>query len=110
MQAITAEQRREMVVRSPHGVDIRGAFLLAKWAQACAADILLEHDGYFADGKNLLAILRLGVLDGGRITVTVRGADAPAALAGLEALFSAPGPAVFAPVAVSDGGAHGSSG
>lgn len=80
-----------------HGVGIREAFLLAKTAQAFQADITLTHEGYRADAKSLMAILSLGIPSGGAVTVSVHGADAPAALAGMETLLACPGPTVFAP-------------
>lgn len=80
-----------------HGVGIREAFLLAKTAQAFRADITLCHEGFCADAKSLMAILGLGIPSGGAVTVSVHGADAPAVLAGMEALLACPGPPVFSP-------------
>ena len=104
MDATMTEDSRELQVCCPQGLDIRGAFLLAKWAQSCAAEIQLEHDGFCADAKSLLAILRLGVLNDGLINVIIQGPEAAAALAGLEDLFRVQGPVLFAPAALIHNG------
>lgn len=104
MEAIMTDDRRALQVCCPQGLDIRGAFLLAKWAQAWSADIQLEHDGYWADAKSLLAILRLGVLNEGLINVTIQGPEAVPALADLENLFRVQGPALFAPAVLMNNG------
>jgi phosphotransferase system HPr (HPr) family protein len=102
------EYRQCMVVRCPHGLQIREAFLLARLAQQSPAEITLLHDGYQADAKSLMAILWLGVRRGGRITVTATGAEAESALASLETLLNIPRPSVFAPErSPEDGGADG---
>jgi phosphotransferase system HPr (HPr) family protein len=81
----------------PQGVEIREAFLLARVAQACRAEIKLLYDGYQADAKSMLSILHLGVCRRGLVTVVANGADAEAALAGVRALLDVPGPPVFVP-------------
>lgn len=81
----------------PQGVEIREAFLLARVAQACRAQIKLLHDGYQADAKSMLSILHLGVRRRGVVTVVASGEEAEAALAGVRALLDVPGPPVFAP-------------
>lgn len=96
MDQTAAEDSESIAMACPQGLDIRGAFLLAKWAQASPAEITLSHEGYQADAKSLMSILWLGVRSRGVVTVTVRGAGAAAALSGLEALLEVPGPAVFA--------------
>ena len=104
MEAVMTDDRRALQVCCPQGLDIRGAFLLAKWAQSCAAEIQLEHEGYCADAKNLLAILRLGVLNNGRINVIIQGPESAPALASLEDLFRVQGPVLFAPAALMNSG------
>jgi phosphocarrier protein HPr len=81
----------------PQGLEIRGAFLLARVAQACQAEIKLLYDGYQADAKSMLSILHLGVCRRGLVTVVASGAEAKAALAGVKSLLDNPGPPVFVP-------------
>jgi phosphotransferase system HPr (HPr) family protein len=84
-----------MRVKCPEGLQIRGAFHLAKLAQTCKADILLRHDGYLADAKSLMGILRLGVLSNDSVTITVAGEDSSTAWTRLQTLLELPGPQVF---------------
>lgn len=84
-----------MRICCPQGVEIREAFLLARAAQACRAQIKLLHDGYQADAKSMLSILHLGVRRRGVVTVVASGEEAEVALAGVRALLDVPGPPVF---------------
>lgn len=92
---IMDEKTHIMLAACPHGLNLREAFLVARQAQYCVADIWLDHDGYRADAKSLMAILRLGVLEGGQVAVITEGIGSASALAIMADLFSVPGPAVF---------------
>ena len=96
METLTTNNRLRM--RCLQGVQIREAFLLASLARTYKANITLTHEGLVANAKNLMEILWLGILKDGVIEVTVTGDETERALAGLESLFEAGLPPVFARV------------
>ena len=85
-------------MRCLQGVQFREAFLLTSLALTFKTDITIAHEGLAANAKNLMEILWLGIRSGGVIEVTVAGEETERALAGLESLFEASLPPVFARV------------
>ena len=97
MESAAAEIGYGWRMTCPAGLGFGEAFQLARVAQACPAEIRLLHDGYQADAKNLISILKLGVCPREVVTVVASGAEADAALAGLKALADISGPPIFTP-------------
>jgi phosphocarrier protein len=69
------------------GMHARAAASFVRVAQKFRADIMIERNGQTVNGKSILGILTLACPMGGMITVRADGADAPQALAELEALI-----------------------
>lgn len=98
MELAAAEIGHGLRIGCPAGLGFNEAFLLARVAQACPADIRLYYDGYEADAKSLVSILSLGVCPRDVVTVVASGEKAEAALAVLQGLWRIPG----APACVPD--------
>lgn len=80
---------KEMVVKNAHGLHARTAAKLVKMANQFQSEVAFEKGGHNVNGKSIMGVLMLAAGQGTTIKVVVDGADAPAALAAIEALFEA---------------------
>lgn len=87
---------KKLRMRCLQGVQVREAYLIANLARSFKADIIITHENLKADAKNLMEILWLGIRSGGVIEMAVMGDEMERTLAGLESLFEASLPPVFA--------------
>lgn len=81
--------RFDMVVEDPAGLHARPA---AAWAQAARQSglrVRVRHGAAVADGRNLVALLQLGLRAGDRVVISAEGEDAAAGLARLRARLAA---------------------
>jgi len=78
---------REFVIQNQYGVHARPAALFVKAASRFDSDVLVEKDGNRVSGKSIMGMMTLEASFGSRITVTVEGQDAEAAMAELQALI-----------------------
>jgi phosphocarrier protein HPr len=77
---------RELVVLNKSGIHARPAALFVKTANRFGSDIFVEKDGEKINGKSIMGLMMLAAGPGSKVTLHVKGADAPAAIAELEAL------------------------
>jgi len=77
---------QELTIANKLGIHARPAALFVKTAHRFACDIFVEKDGEKINGKSIMGLMMLAAGQGSRLTLHVRGADAPAAIAELEAL------------------------
>ena len=77
---------KELVVSNKAGIHARPAALFVKTANRFACDIFVEKDGEKINGKSIMGLMMLAAGPGSKVTLHVKGADAPAAIAELEAL------------------------
>lgn len=82
VQSITVQ------VDNEQGLHARPAMMLLDVASKYACRITLIKEGQRVDGKSILEMLTLAANRGTRLVIEAEGADAPDALAALEALFN----------------------
>ncbi|MBK1666212.1 phosphoenolpyruvate--protein phosphotransferase [Rhodospirillum rubrum] len=78
-------KRFEWVLDYPNGLHARPAARWVDTAKGYAARCQIRHGDEVADVKNLVALLRLGLTQGERISVSAEGPDADQALSRLKA-------------------------
>ena len=85
----TAQEKVEkFTVKHKCGLHLRPAGLFVKIAQKYQADITVEKDGEIVDGKSIIALTTLNVLQNTTLTVRARGSDASQALDELADLIT----------------------
>ncbi len=77
----------KLVVENTSGIDARLAQLIVQKASEFEADMLLKYEGKEVDLKSILGIMSLAVLDGAKIEIEARGADAEEAIKALEEMI-----------------------
>ena len=77
---------RELVIVNKSGIHARPAAMFVKTANRFACDIFVEKDGEKINGKSIMGLMMLAAGPGSKVTLHVKGADAPIAIAELEAL------------------------
>ena len=82
----TASMTKEILVANKLGMHARPAALFVKTANRFACDIFVEKDGEKINGKSIMGLMMLAAGPGSKLTLHVRGADAHAAIAEIEAL------------------------
>jgi len=78
---------REFVIQNQYGMHARPAALFVKAASRFDSDVFVEKDGNRVSGKSIMGMMTLEASFGSRITVTIEGPDAEAAMAELQALI-----------------------
>ena len=68
------------------GLHARASALFVKTANRFACEIFVEKDGEKINGKSIMGLMMLAAGPGSKLTLHVRGADAPQAIVELEAL------------------------
>ena len=87
-KAIDAEfLTKELVVLNKSGIHARPAAMFVKTASRFGSDIYVEKDGEKINGKSIMGLMMLAAGPGSKVTLHVKGADATAAIAELEALM-----------------------
>ncbi len=77
---------KEVTVLNKSGIHARPAALFVKTANRYGSDIFVEKDGEKINGKSIMGLMMLAAGPGSKVTLHVKGTDAAAALAELEAL------------------------
>ncbi len=77
---------KEITVANKLGIHARPAALFVKTANRFACDVFVEKDGEKINGKSIMGLMMLAAGPGSKLTLHVRGADANAAIAEIEAL------------------------
>jgi phosphocarrier protein len=78
---------KELTIANKLGIHARPAALFVKTANRFAAEIFVEKDGEKINGKSIMGLMMLAAGPGSKLTLHVRGADALAAIAEIEALI-----------------------
>ena len=75
-------------ITDPVGIHARPAGLLAKAAKALDSTVTIARaDGKSAHATKLMALMGLGIKQGGTVTVTVEGGNEDASAAAMEQFF-----------------------
>jgi phosphocarrier protein HPr len=77
---------KEITVINKLGIHARPAAMFVKTANRFASEIFVEKDGEKINGKSIMGLMMLALGPGSKLTLHVRGTDAQAAIAELEAL------------------------
>ena len=77
----------QMLISDPVGLHARPAALFVQTAQKYSANVSVAFNGKNANGKSLLSVLSLGVVQGSIISITVDGRDEDEALDSLRNLI-----------------------
>jgi len=77
---------RELTIVNKLGIHARPAALFVKTANRFACEIFVEKDGEKINGKSIMGLMMLAAGPGSKLTLHVRGDDAHAAIAEIEAL------------------------
>ena len=76
-------------ITAPNGIHARPAGLFVKSMQAFKSDITVVNDGQTADGKKLIALMKLRSKCGHTITVKAEGEDEVAAIEAVREFLEA---------------------
>ena len=77
---------RELTIANKLGIHARPAAVFVKTANRFTSEILVEKDGEKINGKSIMGLMMLAAGPGSRLIIQAHGADAPEAVAELEAL------------------------
>ena len=77
---------RELTILNKSGIHARPAAMFVKIAARFGSDIFVEKDGEKINGKSIMGLMMLAAGPGSKVTLHVKGPDATAAIAELEAL------------------------
>jgi phosphocarrier protein HPr len=77
---------KELTIANKSGIHARPAAMFVKIANRFGCDIFVEKDGEKINGKSIMGLMMLASGPGSKVTLHVKGADAPAAIAELEEL------------------------
>ena len=77
---------KERTIINKSGIHARPAAMFVKIANRFGSDIFVEKDGERINGKSIMGLMMLAAGPGSKIKLHVKGADAAAALAEIEAL------------------------
>lgn len=78
---------KDLVITNKLGIHARPAAMFVKVANRFACDVFVEKDGERINGKSIMGLMMLAAGPGCRVTIHARGADAPQAVAEIEALI-----------------------
>ena len=77
---------KELTIINKSGIHARPAAMFVKVANRFGCDIFVEKDGEKINGKSIMGLMMLAAGPGSKVTLHVKGSDAPAAIAELEEL------------------------
>ena len=77
---------KELTILNKSGIHARPAAMFVKIANRYGSDIFVEKDGEKINGKSIMGLMMLAAGPGSKVTLHVKGNDADAAIAELEAL------------------------
>ena len=77
---------KELTISNKSGIHARPAAMFVKIANRFGCDIFVEKDGEKINGKSIIGLMMLAAGPGSKVTLHVKGVDAQAAIAEIEAL------------------------
>jgi phosphocarrier protein len=77
---------RELTIANKLGIHARPAAMFVKTANRFSSEIFVEKDGEKINGKSIMGLMMLAAGPGSKLTLHIKGADAPQAIVELEAL------------------------
>ena len=80
-------EQRTLTIRNQRGLHARAAAKFVKLAGSFDAQITVTKDGQSVDGRSIMGLMMLAAGIGTDISVTTDGADAQAAMDGVDALI-----------------------
>ena len=77
---------KELIIINKSGIHARPAAMFVKIANRFGSDIFVEKDGEKINGKSIMGLMMLAAGPGSKLMLHVKGVDAAAAIAEIEAL------------------------
>jgi phosphocarrier protein len=87
VQAAPKSLRQTFVLNNPHGLHCRPAALLIRKLKDFDCSVLVAGNGAIANGRSIIGLLTLAAGYGTKLTVTLTGPDAKAAMSVIQLLF-----------------------
>ena len=81
------QHTKVLTVQNKMGIHARPAAMIVRITNKFKADVLVERDEEQVNGKSIMGLMMLAAGKGSSLKIIVTGADAPAMIAELEALF-----------------------
>ena len=81
-------QQREVEIVNKLGLHARAAAKLTQTAGEFASEVWISRNGRRVNAKSIMGVMMLAAGKGASVTIEADGADAPAALAALQALIA----------------------
>ena len=78
---------KELTIMNRLGLHARPSAMFVKVCSRFKCDIWVEKDGEQVNGKSIMGLMMLAAGQGSKLQVTCEGADAPKALAEIEAVI-----------------------
>ena len=79
---------KELLVQNKMGIHARPAAMIVRVTNKFKAEVLVEKDEEQVNGKSIMGLMMLAAGKGSSLKFIVTGADAPAMLTELDALFA----------------------
>jgi phosphocarrier protein HPr len=86
--AASAQLTRELVVQNKMGIHARPAAMIVRITNKFKSDVMVEKDDEQVNGKSIMGLMMLAAGKGSKVKFLATGADSPAMLNELEALFA----------------------
>lgn len=86
--SVPATVTKELVVQNKMGIHARPAAMVVRITNKFKADVFVEKDDEQVNGKSIMGLMMLAAGKGSKVKFVATGADAPAMLAEIEALFA----------------------
>jgi len=82
------QHTKVLTVQNKMGIHARPAAMIVRITNKFKADVLVERDEEQVNGKSIMGLMMLAAGKGSSLKFIVTGADAPAMLTELDALFA----------------------
>ena len=79
---------KELLVQNKMGIHARPAAMIVRVTNKFKSEVLVEKDEEQVNGKSIMGLMMLAAGKGSSLKFIVTGADGPAMIAELEALFA----------------------
>jgi len=79
---------KELIVQNKMGIHARPAAMIVRITNKFKAEVFVENKDEQVNGKSIMGLMMLAAGRGSKVTFIATGADAPAMLTELDALFA----------------------
>ncbi len=79
---------KKVLIANKLGLHARAASALVKLASSYKSKVILQKDGFRANGKSILSVMAIGAQQGAELELVIDGPDARKAMINLESLIN----------------------